>query len=102
MDGRDNDPMTEGFHDWTGHVIVCGLRGVGLRTVEQLHFAGVRVAVVDDDPDARLTPIVKDWDIPHVVAPSRLAGTLEAVGLAGAAEIVCVQEDDLRTMDTAL
>ena len=102
MDGRDNDPMTDGCHDWTGHVIVCGLRGVGLRTVEQLHFAGVRVAVVDDDPDPRLTPIVQAWDVPRVVGPSRLAGTLEAVGLAGAAAIVCVQEDDLRTLDTAL
>ena len=102
MDGRDNDPMTDGCHDWTGHVIVCGLRGVGLRTVEQLHFAGVRVAVVDDDPDPRLAPIVSAWDVPHVIGTPRLSGTLESVGLAGAASIVCVQEDDLRTLDTAL
>lgn len=102
MEGRDNDPMTGGCHDWTGHIIVCGLSGVGLRTVEQLHFAGARVAVVDDDPDPRLTPVVTDWGVPRVVGSSRLAGTLEAVGLAGAAAIVCVQEDDLRTLDTAL
>src|SRR5579859_1353042 len=102
MDGGDNDPMTGGCQDWTGHVIVCGLRGVGLRTVEQLHFAGARVAVVDDDPDQRLTPIVQAWDVPHVVGPSRLAATLEKAGLTGAAAIVCVQEDDLRTLDTAL
>lgn len=102
MDGRDNDPMTDGCHDWTGHVIVCGLHGVGLRTVEQLHIAGVRVAVVDDDPDPRLTPVVQAWDVPRVVGSSRVARTLEAAGLAGAAAIVCVQEDDLRTLDTAL
>lgn len=102
MDGRDNDPMTDGCHDWTGHVIVCGLRGVGLRTVEQLHFAGVLVAVVDDDPDPRLAPIVSAWGVPHIIGTPRLSGTLESVGLAGAASIVCVQEDDLRTLDTAL
>jgi Trk K+ transport system NAD-binding subunit len=102
MGGRDKDPMSGGCHDWTGHVIVCGLRGVGLRTVEQLHFAGVRVAVVDDDPDPRLVPVVRGWGVPHLVGSSRVAGTLEAVGLAGAAAIVCVQEDDLRTLETAL
>ena len=102
MDGRDNVPMTDGCQDWTGHVIVCGLRGVGLRTVEQLHLAGVRVAVVDDDPDPRLIPVVQGWGVPHVVGSPRLAGTLEAIGLAGAAAIVCVQEDDLRTLETAL
>src|SRR5579862_9335344 len=102
MDGGDNDPMSDGCHDWTGHVIVCGLRGVGLRTVEQLHRAGARVAVVDDDPDPRLIPIVLGWGVPHMVGSLRLAGTAEMIGLAGAAAIVCVQEDDLRTLETAL
>src|ERR1700723_1691491 len=30
------------------HVIVCGLQGVGLRIVEQLHLSGTPVLVVDD------------------------------------------------------
>ena len=34
---------------WTDHVIVCGLNAVGLRTVEQLHLAGARVVVLDDE-----------------------------------------------------
>jgi len=101
MGGGDNDPMTDGCHDWTGHVIVCGLRGVGLRAVEQLRFAGVRVVVLDDDPDPRMTAVVRNWGVPHVVGSARL-GTLEAVGLAGASAIVCVQEDDLHTLETAL
>ena len=33
------------------HVIVCGLQGVGLRIVEQLHLSGTPVIVVDDDAD---------------------------------------------------
>lgn len=40
---------------WTEHVIVFGLEGVGLRTVEQLRMAEVPVVVLDDDPDARFT-----------------------------------------------
>src|SRR5581483_12427763 len=91
-----------GVEDWTGHVIVCGLDGVGLRTVEQLHLSGVRVAVVDDRPDPRLTRIVRAWGVPQVLGSSRLAETLTAAGLAGAVAVVCVQSDDLHTLETAL
>jgi hypothetical protein len=45
-----------------GHVIVCGLQGVGLRTVEQLHQAGVG-EVVDDEPDPRPVRILEAWGI---------------------------------------
>ncbi len=91
-----------GCQDWTGHVIVCGLAGVGLRTVEQLHLAGVRVVVVDDRPDARLTPVVRAWGVPQVTGASRHPQTLRRAGLAGAAALVCVQGDDLHTLETAL
>src|SRR5689334_19919605 len=94
--------MASSLEDWTGHVIVCGLEGVGLRTVEQLHLAGVRVVVVDDSPDPRLTRVVRGWGIPQVTGSSRLAETLIGAGLAGAVAVVCVQEDDLHTLETAL
>jgi hypothetical protein len=46
--------MTNEYADWHGHVIVCGLHGVGLRIVEQLSLSGVPAVVVDDHPDPRL------------------------------------------------
>jgi Trk K+ transport system NAD-binding subunit len=88
--------------DWTGHIIVCGLHGVGLRTVEQLHLAGVAVVVVDDDPDRRMTRVVASWDIPHVDGDSRSLDVLEEAGLAGAAAVVCVEPSDLHALETAL
>jgi voltage-gated potassium channel Kch len=48
----------------TGHVIVCGLAGVGFRTVEQLPLADVPVVVVDDDPDPRLARVAQGWGVP--------------------------------------
>jgi Trk K+ transport system NAD-binding subunit len=75
---------------------------VGLRTVEQLHLAGVRVVVVDDRSDLRLTPVVRALGVPQVLGSSRLPQTLAKAGLAGAAALVCVQEDDLHTLETAL
>ena len=87
---------------WTGHVVVCGLHGVGLRIVERLYLAGVPVVVVDDEPDLRLVRVVRGWGIPHLVGSSRLAETLLESGVAGASALVCVEADDLHTLETAL
>jgi Trk K+ transport system NAD-binding subunit len=94
--------VTGAYGDWRGHVIVCGLRGVGLRIVEQLSLSGVPAVVIDDDPDVRLARILIGWGVPHVSGSSRVAETLAGAGLAGAAAVVCVQEDDLYTLETAL
>ncbi|MGD0066264.1 MAG: NAD-binding protein, partial [Streptosporangiaceae bacterium] len=76
--------MTGADGDWRGHVIVCGLRGVGLRIVEQLSLSGVPAVVIDDDPDVRLARILTSWGVPHVSGSSRAAETLTGAGLAGA------------------
>lgn len=85
-----------------GHVIVCGLDGVGLRTVEQLHLAGVPVVVVDDQPDPRLARIIARWDVAHIVGSARLSDTLLLAGLPGAAAVVCVENNELDALETAL
>jgi Trk K+ transport system NAD-binding subunit len=85
-----------------GHVIVCGLRGVGLRIVEQLSLSGVPAVVIDDDPDVRLARVLASWSVPHIAASSRTAETLTRAGLAGAAAVICAHQDDLDTLGTAL
>src|ERR1039457_185807 len=94
--------MAGGYADWRGHVIVCGLRGVGLRIVEELNLSGVPAVVIDDDPDVRLARILTSWGVPHIAASSRIAETLTGAGLAGATAVICVQHDDLYTLETAL
>lgn len=85
-----------------GHVIVAGLHGVGLRTVEQLVHSGRAVVVVDDDPDARLTGALGALGIVLTVADPRSPAVLAACGLAGAQAVLCLQGDELRTVETAL
>jgi Trk K+ transport system NAD-binding subunit len=92
----------DSYSSWHGHVIVCGLQGVGLRIVEQLTLSGVPAVVVDDDPDPPLTRIIKDWGVPLVAGPTRAEETLMSAGLAGAIAVICAQDDDLRTLETAL
>lgn len=83
-------------------MIVCGLRGVGLRIVEQLHASGTAVVIVDDDPDPLLARIAVTLGVPHLQLSPRASETLYEAGLAGATAVACVQRDDLRTLETAL
>ncbi len=87
---------------WEGHVIVCGLQGVGLRMVEQLHQAGVAVVVVDEVPEPRLVRIVEAWDIPFIVGSPRIGGILDQAGLSTARAVVCAERSEVETLETAL
>jgi Trk K+ transport system NAD-binding subunit len=94
--------MTDSSAGPRGHIIVCGLDDVGLRTVEQLYLAGVQVVVVEDDADARLVRVVRGWGVPVVVGSPRLIETMDEAGLAGAVAVICVLADDLHTIEAAL
>jgi Trk K+ transport system NAD-binding subunit len=82
--------------------VVCGCRGVGLRTVEQLHNAGVAVVVVADpkDIDPVADRLLSGWDIPRIAGRPREA--LIEAGIEAASAVVCVPDDDLRSMELAL
>ena len=90
------------YAGWRGHVIVCGLHGVGLRIVELLNSSGVPTVVIDDHPDLRLARNLTGWGIPHIAGSPRSADILADAGLAGAGAVICALEDDLRTLETAL
>jgi Trk K+ transport system NAD-binding subunit len=86
----------------TGHVIVCGLQGVGLRTVEQFHLSGTQVIVVDEDADSRFARILEDWGVPHIRRSAYLGDALHEAGLDRALAVVCVEVSEIRTLETAL
>ncbi|HMD94771.1 MAG TPA: NAD-binding protein [Trebonia sp.] len=94
--------MGGAYSDWRGHVIVCGLPGVGLRIVEQLTLSGVPAVVVDDNPDPPLARMLGTWDVPLITGSARAEETLVSAGLAGAIAVICAQHDDLQTLETGL
>jgi len=91
-----------GCEHWQGHVIVAGLEGVGLRTVEQLRVAGVPVVVLDDDADPRMVALVESKGCPHIRSDGNLELRLREAGLAGARAVVCTESSDLRNVEIAL
>jgi Trk K+ transport system NAD-binding subunit len=88
--------------DWRGHVIVCGLPGVGLPIVEELTLSGVPAVVIDDDPAPALARMIAAWGVPLITGPARAEETLVSAGLAGAIAVICAQENDLSALETAL
>jgi Trk K+ transport system NAD-binding subunit len=94
------EPHTDlGLRD---HVIVCGLQGVGLRTVEQLHLSGTPVVVVDADSNPRFARVLEDWGVPHIQRNAYLGDALLDAGLLHALAVVCVEIDEIHTLETAL
>ena len=88
--------------DWIGHVIVCGLPGVGLPIVEELALAGVPAVVIDDDPAPALARMLTAWRVPLITGQARSEETLISAGLGGAIAVICAQENDLSALETAL
>jgi Trk K+ transport system NAD-binding subunit len=88
------------------HVIVCGLGGLGLRIVEQLHHRRESVVVVDDDRGhGRGAHVLETWGVPLVEADPTVPGSLDAAGLDTARAVVCVMAGDqgeLRNLHVAL
>ncbi|MDQ1248770.1 MAG: hypothetical protein QG597_3143 [Actinomycetota bacterium] len=83
-------------------VIVVGLHGIGLRVVEQLRVVGAQVVVVDDGADDRSVHQIETWRIGHIVGNPARAETLVAAGIDTAASIVCLENNELRTLEVAL
>ena len=83
-------------------MIVCGLQGVGLRTVEQLHLSGVPVVVVDDDPDLRLARIIEGWGVTHIHRSAQLGDGLAEAGLERASAVICAETNELVTLEIAM
>ncbi|HEY0576532.1 MAG TPA: potassium channel family protein [Pseudonocardia sp.] len=86
----------------SGHVLVCGIGGVGLRTIEQLHAAGAAVVAVADagDGDPVTERLLRNWGVPIVLGRPKEA--LVAAGIAGAAAVVCVPGEELVAIQIAL
>lgn len=102
LHGAPGDGERAAPRDWVGHVIVCGMHDIGLRTVEQLQLAGARVVVLDDTSDERFARLTRAWGVPTLPRGAHLSEPLFDAGIEGAAAVVCTEETDLRTLETVL
>ncbi|MCK9901587.1 NAD-binding protein [Frankia sp. Cpl3] len=86
----------------TGHVIVCGLSGLGLRITEQLIASGVAVVVVDDRHAPTRGRQLERWAARLVVESPQTAEALREAGIDAALAVVACHESDLANLQTAM
>lgn len=87
---------------WRDHVVVCGVRGVGYRVIEQLVAAGERVVAVGAGVDPHVAATFAAWGVTLVEADPRSLQALSLASAATAAGVICVGEDDVANLETAL
>ncbi|PSB03910.1 potassium channel protein [Merismopedia glauca CCAP 1448/3] len=84
------------------HYIICGLGGLGVQIVRQLHQQGLDVVVIERDLHNRFLHAVRAENIPVILGDASLSTTLEAAGAANAEALVAVTSDDISNLEIAL
>lgn len=87
---------------WRDHVIICGMHNLGFRVAEQLKAAGVRLVVLDDEPDKRLARRAKRMGITIIEEDSRAPESLIEAGIYGASAVIACEEKDLHNLETVM
>ncbi|MGU3291150.1 NAD-binding protein [Williamsia sp. M5A3_1d] len=86
----------------SGHVIVCGFAGIAVPIIDGFLDAGEQVVVVVRTADPALDAAVARWGIRVHTAVVGVADALVDAGIAGAVAVVCVEENELHNLETAL
>lgn len=84
------------------HYIICGLGGVGVKILQQLHANGCEVVVVERDPNNRFLSVARSLRVPVIQGEANVASTLQTAHIAGAAAVLAVTSDDVVNLEIAL
>jgi Trk K+ transport system NAD-binding subunit len=84
------------------HHIVCGLGGMGIQIVNQLHSHGHEVVVIERDVNNRFLNIVRAMGIPVLHGDANLSATLTAANIQRAEALLAVTSDDTINLEIAL
>ncbi|HEY9637870.1 MAG TPA: NAD-binding protein [Coleofasciculaceae cyanobacterium] len=84
------------------HYIVCGLGGIGIQIVNQLHAHGNEVVVIEHDLNNRFLHIVRSLGIPVIQADASLSATLTAANVQRAEALLAVTSNDTINLEIAL
>ncbi|ERN42419.1 Kef-type K+ transport system, predicted NAD-binding component [Rubidibacter lacunae KORDI 51-2] len=84
------------------HYIVCGLGGIGIQIVRQLHEQGCEVVAIERDLDGRFLHAARALGVPVIVADASLTSTLEAANVRHAAALLAVTSNDMVNVEISL
>lgn len=84
------------------HYIVCGLSGIGIKIVQQLHLSGHEVVVIETDANNRFVTTARDMSIPVILADASFRATLQRSNIHTATSVLAVTSDDATNLEIAL
>ncbi len=85
-----------------GHVVVCGLGGIGYRVVEELTHAKERVVVIELSRDNRFVATVRRGGSPVILGDASLHEVMRQAHGATARAIVACTNNDMINLEVAL
>jgi Trk K+ transport system NAD-binding subunit len=84
------------------HYIICGLGGIGIQIVRQLHSQGHEIVVIESDDNNRFLHTARSLGVPVILEDARLSATLKAANIERAEAIIVVTSDDMINVEIAL
>lgn len=84
------------------HYIVCGLSGIGIKIVQQLHANGHEVVVIETDSNNRFVNTARGLGIPVILGDASFQATLKTSNIHSAAAVLAVTNNDATNLEIAL
>src|SRR6478672_892075 len=84
------------------HYIICGLGGIGVQIVNQLHTHGHEVVVIERDPNNRFLNTVRALGVPIILGDASLSTTLHDANIQQAEALLAVTSSDIANLEITL
>jgi voltage-gated potassium channel Kch len=84
------------------HYIVCGLSGIGVRIIQDLHASGHEVVVIETDTNNRFVNTTRGLGIPVIQGDASFRTILKASNIDSAAAVLAVTSNDAINLEIAL
>jgi Trk K+ transport system NAD-binding subunit len=84
------------------HYIVCGLGGIGMEIVRQLHSQGYEVVVIESDRNNRFLHSARSLGVPIILADASLDNSLKAANIQKAEVLLAVTSKDMVNVEISL
>lgn len=84
------------------HYVVCGLGGVGVQIISQLHANGYDVVVIERDLNNRFLEVARSLKVPVIHGDASLSTTLKAANVSRAKGLIAVTSSDVANLEIAL
>jgi Trk K+ transport system NAD-binding subunit len=93
-----NSPRIPSRH----HYIVCGLGGLGIQIVNQLHANGCPIVVIEKDGNNRFLHSAAALKVPVIQSDASLAATLAEANIHSAEALIASTSNDVANLEIAL